>query len=130
MFVRSAVRGVRNSWLASSTSRFCCARDVDSALNIVLKLAASRPTSSLPATGIGVLRSCVAATRSAAPVSWAIGVVVRRASAQPTSAASTMPDSAITTRRSRSTASRSSVSARLRAISTAPPDGWCAVSMR
>ena len=46
MFVRSAVSGVRSSWLASMTSRCCCARDEPSAASIVLKLAASRPSSS------------------------------------------------------------------------------------
>ena len=38
MFVRSAVSGVRSSWLASITSRCCCARDEPSAASIVLKL--------------------------------------------------------------------------------------------
>ena len=46
MFVRSAVSGVRSSWLASITSRRCCARDEPSAASIVLKLAARRPSSS------------------------------------------------------------------------------------
>ena len=50
MFVRSAVSGVRSSWLASITSRCCCSRDVRSAASIVLKLAASRPSSSCRST--------------------------------------------------------------------------------
>ena len=40
MFVRSAVSGVRSSWLASSTSRRCCSRDVRSASSMLLKLEA------------------------------------------------------------------------------------------
>ena len=43
MLVRTAVSGVRSSWLASTTRRCCCSRDVSSAISMVLKLAASRP---------------------------------------------------------------------------------------
>ena len=32
MLVRTAVSGVRSSWLASTTSRCCCSRDVSSAI--------------------------------------------------------------------------------------------------
>ena len=60
--MRSAVSGVRSSWLASITSRRCCSREVRSASSIVLKLAASVPISSRRSTAIGWSRSCVAAT--------------------------------------------------------------------
>ena len=73
MLVRTAVSGVRSSWLASTTRRCCCSREVSSAISIVLKLAASRPTSSLPRTGIGVVRSWVAAMCSAVSVSRSMG---------------------------------------------------------
>ena len=121
MLVRTAVSGVRNSWLASTTRRCCCSRDVSSAINIVLKLAANRPTSSSPRTGMGVVRSCVAAMCSAVSVRRSMGRVARRITSHAASAASAMPASAISTSRLRSTSRTSSVSVTWRAICTAPP---------
>ena len=54
MLVRSAVSGVRSSWLASITRRRCCSRDVRSASSMLLKLDASRPISSWRSTAIGL----------------------------------------------------------------------------
>ncbi len=130
MLVRTAVSGVRSSWLASTTSRCCCSRDVSRAISMVLKLAARRPTSSSPFTAIGVVRSWVSAMRSAVSVSCSIGRVARRITSQAARAANAMPARAMMTRRVRSTSRTSSVSDTLRAICTAPPLRNDAVIMR
>ena len=52
MFVRTLVSGVRSSWDASATSCRCARVDSSSAASIVLKLAASRLSSSSPLTSI------------------------------------------------------------------------------
>ena len=99
-------------------------------MSIVLKLAARRPTSSSPRTGIGVPRSWVAAMCSAVSVRRSMGRVARRITSQAASAASAIPVRAISTSRVRSTSRTSWVSDTGRAISTAPPSRSGAVIMR
>ena len=97
---------------------------------MVLKLAASRPTSSSPCTGIGVVRSWVAAMCSAVSVSRSMGRVARRITNQAATAASPMHPRAIKTSRLRSTSITSSLSETRRAICTAPPPLTDAVIIR
>ena len=64
-----AVSGVRSSWLASTTSRCCCSRDVSSASSIVLKLGgeatdlvvARRPGSAWSRSWVSAMCSAVVA---------------------------------------------------------------------
>ena len=53
MFVRRLVNGVRSSWDASETSCRCARADSSRAASIVLKLFASRLSSSRPSPGSG-----------------------------------------------------------------------------
>ena len=131
MLVRTAVSGVRSSWLASTTRRCCCSRDVSSAMSMVLKLGGepARPRRR-PSPGSAWSRSWVSAMCSAVSVSCSMGRVARRITSQAASAASAMPARAMSTRRVRSTSSTSSVSDTSRAICTAPPLRSDAVSMR
>ena len=91
MLVRSTVSGVRISWLASITSCCCWRCDRCTVTNIALKLAASRPSSSVRSTSMSVEKSSVVATCSAAAVSRSTGPITPRAIRSPTPTASAMP---------------------------------------
>ncbi len=83
MFVRRLVSGVRSSWEASATSCRCARIDSSSAPSIVLKLPASRASSSPPETSIRLERSRVSATSSVARVSRRTGTSTARVTARP-----------------------------------------------
>ena len=87
MLVRTLVSGVRSSCEASATSWRCARVDSSSAASIVLKLAASRLSSSSPLTSIRCERSCVSVTCSAVSVSVVTGASAARATTRPRPAA-------------------------------------------
>ena len=99
MFVRTLVSGVRSSWDASATSWRCARVDSSSAPSIVLKLAASRLSSSVPSTSMRSERSWVSETRSTVVVRRVTGVSAARATTSPSPAAITIPPSATSTRK-------------------------------
>ena len=95
MFVRRLVSGVRSSCEASETSCRCERAESSSAPSIVLNVAASRESSSLPCASIRCERSPVSETSSAARVSRCTGASTARATRSPSPAASAMPTSAM-----------------------------------
>ena len=121
MFVRRLVSGVRSSCEASATSWRCARLDSSSAASIVLKLAASRVSSSWPLVSIRSERSPVSVTRSVASVRRRTGASAAFETARPRAAAIRTPPAVI---RNRKSVIRDSVwftSERLRATCSAYP---------
>ena len=98
MFARSDEIGVRSSWLASAIRWRWAATERSSASRVALKLAASRPSSSRPATSRRRDRSKLPVSVSVLAVKRAIGASAVRATSAPSSAASTMPPTPIRAR--------------------------------
>ncbi len=93
MFVRRLVSGVRSSCDASATSCRCARVDSSSAASIVLKLAASRLSSSRPLRVDSLREVPVSATCSVASVSRRTGASAARDTSRPSATAIAMPPS-------------------------------------
>ena len=93
MFVFRLVSGVRSSCEASATSCRCARLESSSAPSIVLKLVASRPSSSSPVEvdSIRCERSRVSVTASVVSVSRRTGASAARATSRPSAAATRHP---------------------------------------
>ena len=102
MFVFRLVSGVRSSCEASATSCRCARLESSSAPSIVLKLEASRPSSSSPVEvdSIRCERSRVSVTASVVAVSRRTGASAVRATSRPSAAATAIPPAAIRIRKS------------------------------
>ncbi len=120
MFARSDEIGVRSSWLASAISWRCAESALCSASSVLLKLDASRASSSPPPTCRRSDRSSSPASDSVRRVKRAIGASAVRATSAPSIAAKAMPARPTTSRINRMRLSSWSVSASGRAIITAP----------
>ncbi len=131
--VRREVSGVRSSCEASATSWRCRSVESCTALSMALKLTASRPSSSRSARSPGSMRcarSRVAATRSAASVSWPIGRSAVRVTHQPRPPASRIPASPAANSSRPSWPSWSSAAPNGSATSSAVPLASGATTMR
>ena len=102
MFVFRLVSGVRSSCEASATSCRCARLEPSSAASIVLKLVASRPSSSSPVEvdSIRCERSRVSVTASVVSVSRRTGASAARETIRPSAAATPIPPTAIRIRKS------------------------------
>ncbi len=90
-FARRLAIGVRSSWLASATIWRCDSTACSSASSVVLKLCASRASSSRPTTSIRWVMSGAPAIASVRRVKRATGSSAARATSAPSSAASAIP---------------------------------------
>ena len=91
MFARRLAIGVRSSWLASATRWRCASTERSSASRVVLKVRASRPSSSVRSVSIRCEVSPSAASSSVRRVKLATGESAVRATRAPRAAPSATP---------------------------------------